>query len=85
MTLAVVLVYLRRIFEKVCPDFNKRHMVRPGITGLAQIRNGYESSVEGSMRKLQADLEYIETRTWGTELRILAGTVSKFFYDRNAR
>jgi len=71
--------------EKVCPDFNKRHLVRPGITGLAQIRNGYESSVEGAVRKLKADLEYIEKRTWSTELRILAGTVPKLFGDDKAR
>jgi lipopolysaccharide/colanic/teichoic acid biosynthesis glycosyltransferase len=71
--------------EKVCPDFNKRHMVRPGITGMAQIRHGYESSIEGALRKLQVDLEYIEDRTWSTEIRILAGTLTKFVGDKQAR
>jgi len=71
--------------EKVCPEFNKRHMVRPGITGLAQLRNGYEASVEGARRKLQADLEYIKRRNWSTEIRILASTLTKFVKDEDAR
>ena len=71
--------------EKVCPEFTKRHMVRPGITGLAQLRNGYEASVEGARRKLQADLEYIEKRKWSTELRILASTLTRFVKDDSAR
>ena len=71
--------------DKVCPDFNKRHMVRPGITGLAQIRNGYEATVEGSMRKLKADMEYIENRRWTTELRIMCATLKKFVKDETSR
>ena len=71
--------------DEVCPEFSKRHMVRPGITGLAQIRNGYEASVEGSIRKLKADMEYIENRRWGNEFRILAGTLKKFVKDDTSR
>ena len=71
--------------KDVCPDFEKRHVVRPGITGLAQLRNGYEATVEGSRRKLEADLEYIENRRWGMELRILAGTLKKFAGDKSSR
>ncbi len=71
--------------EKVCPEFNKRHMVRPGITGLSQVRNGYAASVEGALQKLRTDLEYIEKRRWSTELRIMAGTVPKIFGDNKAR
>jgi lipopolysaccharide/colanic/teichoic acid biosynthesis glycosyltransferase len=70
--------------EKVCPEFTKRHMVRPGITGLAQIKNGYASSVDDAIRKLRLDLEYIEQQRWSTELRILAGTVPKLFGDDKA-
>ena len=71
--------------EKVCPEFNKRHIVRPGITGLAQIRNGYTSSVEGSIQKLRVDLEYIEKQKWSAELHILAGTVPRIFGDNKSR
>ena len=68
---------------KVYPNAKKRLEVRPGITGLAQIRNGYDGSVEAFRRKLEADLEYIERRKWSMELRILAGTLKKF-NDREA-
>ena len=57
--------------------------MRPGITGLAQIRNGYDTSVENVREKLRADLEYISHRNWSTELRILIGTLRKL-YDRSA-
>jgi len=70
--------------EKVYPDIGKRLTVRPGITGLAQIRNGYDTSIEAFRHKLTADLEYIRARRWGTELRILAATLAKF-KDKQAR
>ncbi len=69
--------------EKVYPDFRKRLAVRPGITGLAQVRNGYSGSVAGAGPKLDADLEYIRYRKWGIELLILAATVTKL-WDRGA-
>jgi len=69
--------------EKVYPDVRRRLSVRPGITGLAQVRNGYDTSVEAFRNKLEADLEYIEQRTWGMELRILAATMGKL-NDRTA-
>jgi len=64
--------------EKVYPQVRKRLAVRPGITGLAQVRNGYDTSIDAFRHKLEADLEYIERRNWGTEFRILAATVGKF-------
>jgi lipopolysaccharide/colanic/teichoic acid biosynthesis glycosyltransferase len=63
--------------EKVYPQVRKRLAVRPGITGLAQVRNGYDTSIEAFRNKLEADLEYIEHRQWSTEFRILAATVTK--------
>jgi len=70
--------------EKVYPDVRRRLAVRPGITGLAQITNGYDTSIEGFRHKLRSDLEYIERRRWSLEIRILAATLSKF-RDRSAK
>ncbi len=70
--------------EKKYPNIRQRLAVRPGITGLAQVRNGYDTTVEAFRNKLEADLEYIENRRWGTELRILVATVTKL-NDRSAR
>ena len=70
--------------EATYPDVSKRLAVRPGITGLAQIRNGYDTTVEAFRHKLEADLEYINRRRWATEFRILANTLKKF-NDKQAR
>jgi lipopolysaccharide/colanic/teichoic acid biosynthesis glycosyltransferase len=70
--------------ETTYPGIRKRLAVRPGITGLAQVRNGYDTTVDAFRAKLEADLEYIERRNWSTELRILAATMGKL-NDRTAR
>jgi lipopolysaccharide/colanic/teichoic acid biosynthesis glycosyltransferase len=69
--------------EKAYPDVRKRLKVRPGITGLAQVRNGYDTTVDAFRHKLAADLEYIERQNWTTEFRILASTVTNL-NDRTA-
>jgi len=69
--------------EKAYPEFPRRLAVRPGITGLAQIRNGYDKTVENVRHKLEADMEYIASRKWSVEFLILAGTLPKV-YDRAA-
>ena len=63
--------------EKAYPDVRKRLEVKPGITGLAQIRNGYDSSFEAFRNKLESDLEYIDRRRWSLEIKILVSTVTK--------
>ncbi|MFP4104514.1 MAG: sugar transferase [Phycisphaerae bacterium] len=69
--------------ELIYPNIRRRLTVKPGITGLAQIRDGYDTSIEGVRRKLRSDLEYIERRRWSLELRILAATMTKL-NDRKA-
>lgn len=64
--------------EKTYPQVRQRLAVRPGITGLAQVTNGYDTSIEAFRHKLKADLEYIERSNWSTEIRILASTLGKF-------
>lgn len=66
------------------PEFRRRLQVRPGITGLAQVRNGYDTCVDAMRHKLQYDVEYIRRRSWTLELGILLMTLTKF-YDPSAR
>jgi lipopolysaccharide/colanic/teichoic acid biosynthesis glycosyltransferase len=56
-------------------NYTHRLQVKPGITGLAQIENGYDSSLQSVSRKVQYDLQYI--RQWSVlyDLRIMAKTV----------
>jgi len=65
------------------PNVRERLAVKPGITGLAQVRNGYDSSIESFRHKLAADLEYIEGVGVLADLKIMFLTVTKV-YDRKA-
>jgi lipopolysaccharide/colanic/teichoic acid biosynthesis glycosyltransferase len=68
------------IAEQICttlPEFRQRLAVRPGITGLAQICNGYDTCMEGYKHKLNYDLDYIRRRSLALELWILAKTTTK--------
>ncbi|MEV8085674.1 sugar transferase [Pseudarthrobacter oxydans] len=67
---------LPQYLERYTPEQNRRHEVRPGITGLAQVegRNGI-----GWDEKFKLDVEYVDSRSLTLDLRILAGTVLKVF------
>ncbi len=69
--------------KETFPYIERRLSVLPGITGLAQIRNGYDKTIEHVKRKLEADFEYIATRKLSTEILILLATIPKF-YDKSA-
>ncbi|MBC8234305.1 sugar transferase [bacterium] len=61
-------------FAEVMPGYNRRHDVIPGITGLAQLRNGYDSTPKHIYRKLRYDVTYITKMGMAIDLRILAET-----------
>ena len=48
-------------FVRDIPGYAQRHFVEPGITGLAQVKQGYDASISDVERKLKLDLLYIET------------------------
>ena len=75
-----IMQHLRDHYDNV----DRRLAVRPGITGLAQIRAGYDTDIRAFRHKLKADLEYIANRHWGLDLLILLQTIRKF-YDKTAR
>lgn len=56
-------------------DYTKRLTVKPGITGLAQVRNGYDTSVSSVRRKVMYDLHYIKKRSIWQDIKILLQTV----------
>jgi exopolysaccharide biosynthesis polyprenyl glycosylphosphotransferase len=61
---------------KEVPFYQARHTVRPGLTGWAQVRYRYGSSVEDTLTKLQHDLYYIKHRNVYLELSILVKTAA---------
>ena len=61
---------------KEVPFYQARHAVRPGLTGWAQVRYRYGSSVEDALVKLQYDLYYIKHQSVYLELSILVKTLT---------
>lgn len=57
------------------PQWQRRHDVKPGITGWAQLRSGYAASVAQSRTKLSHDLYYLEHQCLRLDLQILAETL----------
>jgi len=57
------------------PDYPKRCSALPGITGLAQVKSRYDTSVDSANRKLQYDLYYLKNGRILLDLKIMAATV----------
>ena len=57
------------------PYFHQRHIVKPGLTGWAQINYPYGNTVEDALQKLQYDLFYIKYHSLLFDLSILFNTV----------
>ncbi len=57
------------------PYYHHRHIVKPGLTGWAQINHPYGNTEEDSLAKLQYDLFYIKNRSFLFDLSILASTI----------
>jgi exopolysaccharide biosynthesis polyprenyl glycosylphosphotransferase len=65
--------------EKQIPFYRARLLVKPGITGWAQVNYGKGASVEGSAEKLEYDLYYIKHRSLWMDLWIVLRTVGSVF------
>ena len=66
---------LVREYEKIIPNYHLRHSVRPGITGLAQVRYQYGRGVFDAKRKLKYDLLYIKNWSIWLEIKVLFETI----------
>ena len=66
-------------FQKALPFYRARLLVKPGITGWAQINQKYAGTVEETAVKLEYDLYYIEHRTFLMDTAILLRTVGSVF------
>lgn len=67
------------------PFFAVRHSVKPGVTGWAQVRYQYGSTVEDSVEKLQFDLYYVKNHSLFLDLMIIFETVAVVLTGKGAR
>ncbi|MEZ4387450.1 MAG: sugar transferase [Candidatus Krumholzibacteriia bacterium] len=72
-------------FEQEVPRYRERLLVRPGITGLAQVENGYDTDLESVRRKVALDRRYVREAGLVTDLKILARTVGVVLRGSGAR
>ncbi len=64
------------LLEAEIPGYADRHRVKPGITGWAQVRYRYTSTVRDAEAKLEYDLYYVKYRSIGLDLQVLLKTVA---------
>ncbi|MEZ8120614.1 sugar transferase [Vibrio splendidus] len=66
--------------EKEIPYYRFRHAVKPGVTGLAQVKYPYGASIEDAVWKHKFDIYYIKHQNWRMELKILFLTVKTVIF-----
>lgn len=64
------------------PFYETRHVVKPGLTGWAQVKARYGSSIDDSLTKLQYDLYYIKHRSFFLDVNIVIKTMSTIIFYR---
>ena len=74
-------VFVKEIAEMM-PFYETRHVIRPGLTGWAQVNYSYGESLEDSLIKLQYDLYYIKHRSVFLDLNITIKTISTVLFYR---
>jgi len=73
------------MLAKEIPFYEHRHLVQPGLTGWAQIKYPYGSSIEDARRKLEYDLYYVKNQTIFLDVVILFETIKTILFGRGAR
>jgi exopolysaccharide biosynthesis polyprenyl glycosylphosphotransferase len=73
------------LLSTTVPFWTRRHLVKPGITGWAQIRRGYTADVDGTADKLGYDLYYLKYRSLLFDLAIATRTIGVVFTGSGSR
>jgi sugar transferase (PEP-CTERM system associated) len=76
--------FVDRLVREI-PFYQQRHAVKPGLTGWAQVKYQYGSSVEDAMEKLRYDLYYIKHLSIALDLSIVFDTVKVIIFGRGAK
>lgn len=73
--------FVEKLVEEI-PLYSRRHRVKPGITGLAQVKWKYDESLEDVRQKVKYDLFYIENMSLKQDIRILFQTIRITFLGK---
>lgn len=67
--------YFIDMIKKENPNYDYLFLVRPGLTSMATIYNGYTDTLEKMLKRLEMDLEYLQKRSLWLDLKIIVTTV----------
>ena len=70
---------LGKKFEREIPYYNLRYIIKPGLTGWAQVKFRYARNMEDNIKKFEYDLYYIKNRSILLDLGILFKTINLIF------
>ena len=76
--------FVRQLAEEI-PFYEQRHLLSPGLTGWAQIKYPYGSSIEDARQKLQYDLYYVKNQSLVLDAVIMFETVKTILFGRGGR
>jgi sugar transferase (PEP-CTERM system associated) len=76
--------FVKKLCEEI-PYYGIRHSIKPGITGMAQVRYQYGASVEDAVQKLQYDLYYVKNNSLFLDLLILIDTLQVVLLGKGSR
>ena len=71
--------------KEIIPYYSERHLVKPGVTGWAQVNYPYGASVEDAIEKLRYDLYYLKNFSIQLDVMIILETVKVVFNQRGGR
>ena len=67
---------------KLDPRYEYLYQIRPGITSMAPIYNGYTDTMEKMLKRLEMDLEYLRHRSWMLDFKIIFLTFFKIIFGK---
>jgi sugar transferase (PEP-CTERM system associated) len=71
--------------SQLIPYYPQRHLIKPGLTGWAQINHPYGASIEDAIEKLKYDLYYIKNQSLLLDAIIIFETVRTILFGRGSR
>ena len=73
--------YIKMIMEKD-PRYQCLYQIRPGITSMATLYNGYTDTLDKMLKRLEMDLYYLKHRSWWLDAKILGLTFLKIMFGK---
>jgi len=74
-------IFVKELSEKI-PFYEVRHIIKPGVTGWAQVNASYGTTTDDALEKLQYDLFYIKHRSFFLDISIVFKTLSTIIFFR---